>query len=59
MELFCVNEKINAEKRRNLSRVICELNSIKIPESIRDFKKGMKNIFLELLEGNKNHKLLL
>lgn len=53
MELFCVNEKINAEKRRNLSRVICELNSIKIPESIRDFKKGMKNIFLELLEGNK------
>jgi hypothetical protein len=52
MELFCVNEKINAEKRRNLSRNICELQSIKNPECSRNFKKGLKNIFNELQEKN-------
>ncbi len=53
MELFCVNEKINAEKRRNLSQVICKLNSISDPECAHNFERGLRNIFYELLEENK------
>ena len=53
MELFCVNEKINAEKRRNLSQVICKLNSISDPDCSHNFERGLRNIFYELLEENK------
>ena len=53
MDLFCVNEKINAEKRRNLAHDICELNSIKNPEYNSNFKKGLERIFYELLEKKK------
>ena len=53
MDLFRVNEKINAEKRRNLSRNICALQSINKPECIKNFNKGLKEIFHELLEENK------
>ena len=53
MDLFRVNEKINAEKRRNLSNNICSLDSINDPECVKNFEKGLKVIFHELLEENK------
>ncbi len=53
MNLFCVNEKIYAEKRRNLARVISELKSVKNPVYKKNFEKGLINIFHELLELNK------
>ncbi len=53
MDLFRVNEKINAEKRRNLAHNICSLHSINNPESNKNFEKGLKEIFHELLEENK------
>jgi len=53
MDLFRVNEKINAEKRRNLAKNICALHSISDPECAKNFEKGLKEIFHELLEENK------
>jgi hypothetical protein len=53
MNLFRVNEKINAEKRRNLAQKICSLDSINNPECNKNFDKGLKEIFHELLEQNK------
>ena len=53
MELFCVNEKINADKRRNLSHDICELKSVKNTEYISNFEKGLKEVFYELLKEKK------
>ncbi|MBI9097155.1 MAG: hypothetical protein JEY91_01695 [Spirochaetaceae bacterium] len=53
MELFRVNEKINAEKRRNLANNICSLHSINDPKCIENFEKGLKEVFHELLEENK------
>jgi len=53
MDLFRVNEKINAEKRRNLAFSICSLHSVHDPECNKNFEKGLKEIFHELLEENK------
>ncbi|MBN2657028.1 MAG: HPr family phosphocarrier protein [Spirochaetales bacterium] len=53
MDLFRVNEKINAEKRRNLAFSICNLHSVHDPECNSNFEKGLKEIFHELLEENK------
>ncbi len=53
MDLFRVNEKINAEKRRNLANNICCLHSTNDPECAANFEKGLKEIFHELLEENK------
>ena len=53
MNLFRVNEKINAEKRRNLARNINTLKCIKNSECNSNFEKGLKEIFHELLEENK------
>lgn len=53
MDLFRVNEKINAEKRRNLAHNICSLSSINKPEYLKNFEKGLKEIFHELLEEKK------
>lgn len=53
MDLFRVNEMINAEKRRNLARSICELRSINDPECSLNYEKGLKEIFHELLEENR------
>ncbi len=53
MNLFRVNEKINAEKRRNLARNISKLKSITNFEYNKNFEKGLKEIFLELLEEKK------
>ncbi|MBB6482096.1 HPr family phosphocarrier protein [Spirochaeta isovalerica] len=53
MDLFRVNEKINAEKRRNLAFSICNLHSVHDPECNENFEKGLKEIFHELLEENK------
>ena len=53
LDLFRVNEKINAVKRRNLANNICSLSSISNPECLDNFDKGLKEIFHELLEENK------
>lgn len=53
MELFRVNEKINAEKRRNLANSICSLHSVNDPECNNNYSKGLKEVFHELLEENK------
>ena len=53
MELFRVNEKINAEKRKNLAQVICRLRSAAASVSVSDFEQALKNIFYELLEESK------
>ena len=53
MELFCVNEKINADKRRNLAHDICELKTVKNSEYINNFEKGLKEVFYELLKEKK------
>ena len=53
MELFCVNEKINADKRRNLADDICKLKSVRNTEYIDNFEKGLKEIFYELLKEKK------
>ncbi|MBI9108430.1 MAG: HPr family phosphocarrier protein [Spirochaetales bacterium] len=53
MNLFRVNEKINAEKRRNLAQNINTLKSITNSECNENFEKGLKEIFHELLEENK------
>jgi hypothetical protein len=53
MDLFRVNEKINAEKRRNLAKCICDLHSVHDPDCNQNFDRGLKEIFHELLEENK------
>lgn len=53
MDLFRVNEKINAEKRRSLAENICSLHSSNDPDCVANFDKGLKEIFHELLEENK------
>lgn len=53
MNLFRVNEKINAEKRRSLARNINSLKCVSNPECTADFGDCLKKIFMELLEGNK------
>ncbi|MDC7227884.1 MAG: HPr family phosphocarrier protein [Spirochaetales bacterium] len=53
MNLFRVNEEINAVKRRNLARNISNLKAVAENSSIEDFEKGLKEIFHELLEENK------
>jgi hypothetical protein len=53
MDLFRVNEKINAEKRRNLANCICNLHSVHDPDCNKNFDRGLKEIFHELLEENK------
>jgi hypothetical protein len=53
MNLFRVNEKINAAKRRNLAQNINSLKCVLDPECNLNFEKGLKEIFHELLEENK------
>lgn len=53
MDLFRINEKINAEKRRNLANYICNLHSVHDPDCNKNFNRGLKEIFHELLEKNK------
>lgn len=53
MNLFRVNEKINAEKRRNLAKEINSLNCVASPSCTDDFSRCLKQIFIELLEGSK------
>jgi hypothetical protein len=53
MDLFRVNEKINAEKRRNLAKNIYSLKAINDPECNNNFNRGLKEVFHELLEENK------
>lgn len=53
MNLFRVNEEINAVKRRNLAVIISSLKSIADAECTADFEKGLKEIFHELLDENK------
>jgi hypothetical protein len=53
MNLFRVNEEINAVKRRNLASIISTLKSCTSSECNMDFNRGLKDIFHELLEENK------
>ncbi|HAK46166.1 MAG TPA: hypothetical protein DCO79_09660 [Spirochaeta sp.] len=53
MNLFRVNEEINAVKRRNLAQNINSLKTITAFENRDDYEKGLKEIFHELLEDNK------
>ncbi len=53
MNLFRVNEMINAEKRRNLAKNISLLKSVSKTECNGNFERGLREIFHELLEGNK------
>lgn len=53
MDLFRVNEKINADKRRHLANNICNLQTLNNPDCAENFEKGLKEIFHELLEENK------
>lgn len=53
MNLFRVNEKINAEKRRNLARNINTLKAVADSECNGNFEKGLREVFHELLEENK------
>ena len=53
MNLFRVNEKITAEKRRSLAFNISSLDCVSNFKFGTDFKKGLKEIFIELLKQNK------
>lgn len=53
LDLFRVNEKINADKRRKLAQNICSLNSVKDSDFSENFDRGLREIFHELLEKNK------
>ncbi|MFP4362738.1 MAG: HPr family phosphocarrier protein [Spirochaetia bacterium] len=53
LELFRVNEKINAEKRRKLYEYINDLQIIKLGEKQSDLRKGLRRVFFQLLENQK------
>lgn len=58
LELFRVNEAINAQKRKTLAGIVCELAATMghVPQDERVMKKSLRKMMLKLLE---NHQIVL